>query len=87
MHRLGTCPCCGYRTIGAEFEICDICAWEHDLSQEAEPYENGVGANDVSLKEGQENFAAFGACTREELAIARRPGPEDERDPDWKPLP
>lgn len=82
-----TCPCCGYRTIGAEFDICDICAWQHDLVQEEEPYENGYGANSVSLKEAQENFAAFGAAARGLLPIARSPGLDDDRDPDWKPLP
>lgn len=80
-----TCPCCGYRTITEEYDICDICRWEHDLVQERDPDYMG-GANSVSLRQAQWNFGAFGACERASVAHARKPGPDDVRDPNWKPL-
>ncbi|MBS7426825.1 hypothetical protein KHP59_01710 [Virgibacillus sp. 19R1-5] len=44
-----TCPCCGYKTLNEEppgtFEICEICFWEDDYTQFADPdYEGGANA-------------------------------------------
>lgn len=81
-----TCPCCGYRTIRESVDICDVCWWEHDPQQQADP-DSTVGANSrLSLRVAQRNFALFGACAPEEADLARRPGPDDVRDPNWKPL-
>ena len=44
------------------------------------------GANTLSLKQAQRNFATFG-CTEERFLGHVRPlSPEDIRDPEWQPL-
>ncbi|MBJ8192719.1 hypothetical protein JDS79_38930, partial [Bacillus cereus] len=47
-----TCPCCGYKTLNDEppgtYDICEICFWEDDGIQFADPDYDG-GANIVSL--------------------------------------
>jgi len=44
------CPCCETRTISkpGAFEVCQICGWEDDPSQSANPARAG-GANELSL--------------------------------------
>ncbi len=39
-----TCPGCGYRTIQEEYDICAICFWENDYTQNDDPHFWG-GAN------------------------------------------
>jgi len=80
-----TCPCCGYKNITGGFDICDICGWEHDKQMEAKPDEAG-GANGISFREAQQNFARFGAIDQISLTSVRKPRPNDVRDPSWKPL-
>jgi Cysteine-rich CPCC len=81
-----TCPCCGYKTITDEYDICALCNWEHDCFQVK--YPDATGANGhVTLREAQHNFMSFGACDRSAIQSVRASGPNDERDPDWKPLP
>lgn len=81
-----TCPCCGYRTITEEFDICRICRWEHDLVQESNPDSFGGANSGVTLRQAQRNFVRFGACDQENLPDAKKPGPDDVRDPQWKPV-
>lgn len=83
-----TCPCCGYKTFhtpppGA-FEICPICFWEDDDIQRDDPDYAG-GANHPSLRQAQSNFKEFGASKIEMQKYVRKPTPEDEKDPHWKP--
>ncbi|MBC5635305.1 hypothetical protein H8S33_00570 [Ornithinibacillus sp. BX22] len=83
-----TCPCCGYKTLVEEppgtFDICEICFWEDDDYQ----YEfvDDTGANDVSFREAQQNFIAFGAVNQRCLEFVRPPKKTDMRDPNWKCL-
>jgi len=84
-----TCPCCGYRTLDDDSPgshlICEICFGEDDPVQFEDPEFEG-GANTVSLKQAQRNFAAFG-CTEERfLSYIRPPSDKDIRDPGWQPL-
>ncbi|MFM7214009.1 MAG: CPCC family cysteine-rich protein [Verrucomicrobiota bacterium] len=61
---LRSCPCCGSRvltTLG-EYEICDVCAWEDDPVQSADPDYAG-GANKLNLNEARKEW------------VARRPEP------------
>ena len=50
------CPSCGFKTIEDKiygtYTICDICGWEDDQVQLANPFSNG-GANLKSLSEHQ----------------------------------
>ena len=48
------CPCCGSATISAPgtFDICDVCQWEDDPAQSADPNYAG-GANSDSLSEAR----------------------------------
>lgn len=87
---LYTCLCCGYKTLEEKppgsFEICPICFWEEDKVQSKDPDYKG-GANDVSLREAQENFATFGASEQKFIHKVRKPTKKDKKDPDWKRLP
>lgn len=51
------CPCCGkYRFEKYNsFDICDICNWEDDGVQEADPDYPG-GANKMSLNEARQAY-------------------------------
>jgi hypothetical protein len=84
-----TCPCCGYKPLDdnspGSHLICEICFWEDDPVQFEDPGFRG-GANAVSLKQAQRNFAAFG-CTEEKfLDLVRPASSKDVRDPEWHPL-
>lgn len=83
------CPCCGYKTFNhkpdGSYDICAVCFWEDDPIQLSDPDYEG-GANRVSLKQGQRNFAEFGACEKEMVQNVRQPTDDEQRDKDWKPL-
>jgi cysteine-rich CPCC protein len=71
------CPCCGYLTLpggdDAEYEICPVCFWQHDIVDEADPDRPPLGPNRVSLAEARRNFAEFGACERKWVGRVRSP--------------
>ena len=58
-----TCPCCGFQSITGEYDICQICGWEHDLAQESQP-DDANGPNFVSLRIAQQNFVRLGYSER-----------------------
>lgn len=73
-----TCPCCGYLTVEvsggtAEYEICQVCFWQHDHVDEADPDRQPMGPNRVPLNEARANYAALGACESQWLANVRPP--------------
>ncbi|GKW45859.1 CPCC family cysteine-rich protein [Planococcus sp. NCCP-2050] len=78
-----TCPCCGYKTLNEEppgtYEICGICYWEDDAVQFHDPDYEG-GANGVSLRQAQRNYAAFGACDEASIESVRKPTKKDVKD-------
>ena len=54
------CPACGFETLEdsyGSYVICDVCGWEDDGVQLANPCSNG-GANRESLSEAQEKAMA-----------------------------
>ena len=53
------CPCCGEFTLshGQEGEICHICGWTKDLSQETNPSLSN-GRNKKSLTEARDVYFA-----------------------------
>lgn len=67
-----TCPCMGYKTLDEEptdtYEICNICFWEDDGVQYRDPYYEG-GANEISLRQAQQNFIKFGPCEAAEVLL------------------
>lgn len=75
------CPCCGYYTLESvgEYDICPVCYWEDDASQEADPEMEG-GANELCLRECRENFLRVGACEERFLKYVRKPMAEEMRD-------
>ncbi len=79
------CACCGYLTITDTYDSCGICAWVHDEYQEAQP-DDDAGPNYIALRNAQENFRLFGACDKKYVASVKPAGPDDVRDPAWKPL-
>lgn len=81
------CPCCGYLVFEeppGSYDICPICFWEDDIVQLRFP--EATGANRVSLVQGQNNFAAMGACEERVFKHVRRPLPEEQREPEWRPV-
>lgn len=86
-----TCPCSGYKTLDEEppgtytYDICYICFWKDDGVQYRNPDYEG-GANEVSLKQAQQNFIKFGACDEGSIKFVRKPNEKDIKYPNWKPL-
>lgn len=76
------CPCCGYPTLDEKppgtFAICPVCFWEDDEVQYRDT-EYAGGANEVSLSQARENFAAFGASDERYRSKVRRPTPAEEQ--------
>ena len=56
------------------FEMCEVCWWEDDPVQFADPTYRG-GANSPSLIEAQANFRSFGASDPQFLDSVRSPRP------------
>jgi hypothetical protein len=82
------CPCCGYLVFSeapGSYEICPICFWEDDVSQLRFPTMGG-GANRLSLQDAQISFQKCGACEDRLVEHVRPVGPDDARDPSWRPL-
>jgi hypothetical protein len=77
------CHCCGYQTIGCDYEICAICGWEYDAVQASDP--DSTGANGMSLRQAQNNYVTIGSISAG--ASLRQPQLKDVRDPNWKLLP
>ena len=81
------CPCCGYLTLEGEtghFDICPVCFWADDGVQREDPLYEG-GANEMSLKEAQDNFRKMGAVSEEFVDQVRRPKTEEVPCGDNKP--
>jgi hypothetical protein len=82
------CPCCGYITFAGPpgtYEFCSVCGWQDDLSQ-LRFAETPGGANRVSLKEAQRNFAAFGASEEAKQHRAKKSLSSVQRDATWRPI-
>lgn len=78
------CPCCGYRTLHvsggtAEYEICQVCFWQHDHVDEADSERPPLGPNGVTLSDARSNFLAFGACERKWIENVRPARPDEAR--------
>ena len=58
---------------------------EEDPVQFKEPDYEG-GANEVSLRQAQENFIVFGACEKRCIELVRKPTSEDVKDASWKQI-
>jgi len=86
--QLYPCPCCGYlvhEDPPGSYGICPICFWEDDVVQLRYP-EVGVGANHVSLIQGQMNVSRIGACEESIIEHVRTPQRDEHRDPEWRPI-
>jgi hypothetical protein len=82
------CPCCGHLVFdepSGSYDICHVCFWEDDGLQLAYPMMEG-GANSLSLFESQRNFLTVGACEPRFIQNVRPPGPNEPRDPAWRPF-
>ncbi|HEY7280281.1 MAG TPA: CPCC family cysteine-rich protein [Actinomycetota bacterium] len=84
------CPCCGYLTSSSpgSYDICPVCGWEDDLSQLRFANSPG-GANRLSLRDAQRNFAEHGFSDPElvvdgKLQVQSAQG--FTRDPSWRAL-
>lgn len=68
------CKCCGCAALDSadEYDICPVCFWEKDRTQENDP-DYAEGANAVSLNEARKNYAEFGACEKRFAEKVRKP--------------
>lgn len=68
------CKCCGCAALDSadEYDICPVCFWEKDRTQESDP-DYAEGANAVSLNEARKNYAEFGACEKRFAEKVRKP--------------
>lgn len=68
------CKCCGCASLDSadEYDICPVCCWEKDRTQESD-HEYKGGANGVSLNEARKNYAEFGACEKRFAENVRKP--------------
>lgn len=59
------CLCCGYKTIEerGEYDICPVCFWEDDGTNELEKYSH---PNHMTLGDAQLNFRRFGSMYKDE---------------------
>jgi Cysteine-rich CPCC len=74
------CPCCKFKTLyeRAADEICPVCFWHDDGQNESEAEEVWGGPNhDLSLRQAQRNFAAFGAIEERFRQLVRAPLPDE----------
>ncbi len=73
------CPCCSFLTLPhrGEYDICPVCFWEDDASQETYPELVSGANNELCLTRARENYRTFGACEKEMLAYVRKPLPEE----------
>lgn len=69
------CPVCDYLSlpIRGNWDVCPVCGWKSDPVQEAVPDEP-VGANNVSLSQARQNFAATGLSAPEAGSRVHRHG-------------
>lgn len=73
------CACCGFLTksqpYSQTFEICSVCFWEDDCSEDDVDYTGG--ANSLSLRDARQNFKKFKVCSLEFLEHVRPPLPDE----------
>ncbi len=67
------CPCCGYKTLEARghYFVCPVCFWEDDGNDDPNHYS---GPNHMRLREAQENFNEFGACSSNSVMLVDKDG-------------
>jgi hypothetical protein len=72
---LMACPCCGYKALEArgEYEICEVCFWEDDGSNDLNRFS---GPNRMTLAEAKQNFQRMGAVSEAMLKHVLPDGPE-----------
>ena len=65
---LHQCPCCDYFTLEKrnDWEICLVCFWEDD-GVDIENPDKFSAPNQMTLREGRQNFLKLGACEEEML--------------------
>ncbi len=70
------CPCCGFLTYRkkpvGEYDICPVCFREDDPWAYDDP-DAVKECNRASLRQAQEKFRAFGACTEDMIPHVRAP--------------
>jgi hypothetical protein len=75
------CICCGYFTlVGAmkedvAWDICPVCFWENDVSEENPNVYSG--ANHMTLAQGRDNYRTYSTCDLKSVASVRPPIAEE----------
>ncbi|WP_422006506.1 CPCC family cysteine-rich protein [Roseivirga pacifica] len=79
--KLESCPCCGYRTIGARgnYDICKVCWWEDDGQDNQHPERIIGGPNyGISLAMGRYNYLIYGLYDPKRTDLIRLKAEENE---------
>ncbi|RKQ51701.1 Cysteine-rich CPCC [Roseivirga pacifica] len=79
--KLESCPCCGYRTIGARgnYDICKVCWWEDDGQDNQHPERIIGGPNyGISLAMGRYNYLSYGLYDPKRTDLIRLKADENE---------
>ena len=88
MNEKWPCPCCGHLILAegpGDYELCPVCFWEDDGTQLRWPLSDD-GANGISLIEAQRNFRRYGAASKQERGMVRRPNANEPLEEGWRPI-
>lgn len=69
------CPCCGYNTLEERnmYEICPICFWEDDGSDNNSLDEDTSGPNHMTLREARSNYFLYKSISQRTADYTRLP--------------
>ena len=88
MKNRNTCPCCGYKTVNTKktFPICRICQWQY--SEDTLIDASDTTCNDITLREGQQNYIDFKVAKNQEMYKAQKHDikENDIKDPTWRTI-
>jgi len=51
------CPCCGYKTVINDYDICKVCFWKYDGNNDENKYSS---VNHMTLRDAMNNYNKFG---------------------------
>ena len=80
---LETCPVCRYEMFTDQYQMCEICGWDHDRALEQLP---DLPGGMHTLRESQRNYQLYGAVCDYALDGVRSPRDTDVYNPQLKSL-
>ncbi|MDX3386605.1 CPCC family cysteine-rich protein [Streptomyces niveiscabiei] len=82
------CPCCGHLMFWelGNYDICDVCFWEEDVTQLRYPWCDFGPNGGLNLIDAQANYARIGAVREDLLRHVRPPKDDEPLDPGFRPV-